>query len=270
MPSLSRYDAEELMSATLSTELTPAVRRSMPTPAQRRRFAMMIARRIAGEPVAQITGRFMFRGLELQVQREVFAPRASSELLAGEAVKFLRRRKAPRVAVDVATGSGPMALAVANEVASAEVWGLDISAEAIALCRRNARRLGIRNAQFRVSDMLSGLPQSRRGRVDLFTIHPPYVAKQELHSLPREIRDFEPATSLTDGSADGLDLVRRLAQEATAWLAPGGRLYVEIGTYLSRRTQAVLRHAGLEDVTWTRDSLGVTRVVSGRQARRIS
>ncbi len=269
MPRLARYDAEELMSATLDADLTAAVRRSKPTSAQRRRYARMIARRVAGEPVAQITGRFVFRGLEMQVQRAVFAPRASSELLADEAIKFLRRRPAPRVAVDVATGSGPMALAMASDVPAAAVWGLDISKQAVALGRGNARRLGIANVRFRQSDMVCGLPRSLRGGVDVFTLHPPYVARHELRSLPREIRDFEPATSLTDGSSDGLELVRRIAAEAPIWLKPGGRLFVEIGTYLSRRAQATLRQAGLVDVTWTRDSLGVTRVISGRRKRTI-
>ena len=267
MPSLSKYDAEELMAAVLDAELTPALRRSRLTPSQRRRFAMMIARRIRGEPVAQITGHFVFRGLELEVQPDVFAPRASSELLAADAIAFLRRRSAPRVAVDVATGSGPMALAMAHDVPSATVWGLDISPRAVALARRNARKLGIGNVRFQVSDMLSALPHSLQGTVDTLTIHPPYVARHEVRTLPREIRDFEPVTTLTDGSADGLDLVRRISAEAMVWLQPGGRLFVEIGTYLSRKAQATLRAAGLEDVRWTRDSLGVTRVVSGRRPR---
>jgi release factor glutamine methyltransferase len=267
MPSLSRYDAEELMAATLGSQLTPALRRSLPTAAQRRRFALMIARRIDGEPVAQITGRFVFRGLELRVRREVFAPRASSEHLAAEAISYLRRRMKPRIAVDVATGSGPIALALANEVPSAQVWGLDISPAAIALCRANAHRLGIHNARFRQSDLLAALPRSLVGSVDLFTVHPPYVARHEHRTLPREIRDFEPATALTDGSNDGLDLVRRLAGGATYWLAGGGRLFVEVGTYLSRRAQATLRAAGFDDVRWSRDALGVTRVVSGRRPR---
>ncbi|HKR99421.1 MAG TPA: methyltransferase domain-containing protein, partial [Candidatus Dormibacteraeota bacterium] len=185
MPALSKYDAEELMAAILDTELTPALRRSRITPAQQRRFESMIARRVGGEPVAQITGRFVFRELELEVQRDVFAPRASSELLAGEAIAFLRRRREPRVAVDVATGSGPMALALANEVSSATVWGLDISPAAVALARRNARRVGVRNARFRVSDLLAALPRSLNEGVDLFTMHPPYVARHEIRTLPR-------------------------------------------------------------------------------------
>ena len=264
-PSLSRYDAEELMSEVIDESITPRVRRSALPPAQRRRFARMVARRIAGEPVARIVGRFPFRGLDLLVRDGVFVPRTSSELLAGEAVSALRRRRSVRNAVDVATGAGPMALAVAHEVKRSEVWGLDISPSAIKLARLNARRLGISNARFRVSDLLDSLPRSLRSQVDVITIHPPYVARGELRTLPREIRDFEPLQSLTDNSDDGLHLVRRLADESHQWLRPGGQLMVEIGTYLARSAAATLRRAGLADVVSRHDSLGVTRVISGRR-----
>jgi len=266
-PAMSRWDAEELMAAALGTALTRDVRRSVPAAAQRRRFAGMIARRINGEPVAHIIGHFDFHGLRLRVRRGVFVPRVSSELLVDVATKTLRRRKGTRVAADIATGTGPIALAIAHAVPDASVWGLDISREAIALCRDNARRLEIANVRFVVSDMLDALPSRLRGEVDVFTIHPPYVARGDLRILPREIRDFEPLHSLTDGSDDGLELVRRLAEASHVWLRPGGTLLVEIGTYLSRKTQAELRRAGLVDVAWTRDSLGVTRVISGRRPR---
>jgi len=266
-PSLSRYDSEELMVAVLGTGLTPRLRRSPLPSEQRRRFATMVARRIAGEPVARILGHFTFRGLDLVVGDGVFVPRSSSELLAGEAVKALRRRRPPRRAVDVATGAGPVALAMASEVPDAEVWGLDISGAAVKLGRRNAGRLGIANVRFRVSDLVDALPRSWRGALDVITIHPPYVARADLRILPREIRDFEPLQSLTDNSDDGLGLVRRLAVDSHLWLRPGGVVLVEVGTYLSRSAQAALRRAGLSDVTWKRDSLGVTRVVAGRRPR---
>lgn len=264
-PSLARWDAETLMTSALARPLTPGARRAVPSPAERRRFRAMVARRTRGEPVAHIVGHLDFRGMRLQVRRGVFVPRVSSELLAQEAVAALRRSRTSRVAVDVATGSGPVALATARDVPDAEVWGLDISRDAVLLARANARSHGIANAHFRVSDMLDALPSRLRGSIDVLTIHPPYVARSELRVLPREIRDFEPRHTLTDDSADGLELVRRLAAEAPAWLRPGGSLLVEIGTYLSRRTQATLRAAGLDDVRWMRDSLGVTRVVSGRR-----
>ena len=266
-PSLARYDAEELMAEVLGTAIDGDARRRAPLPRQLRRFRSMVRRRLAGEPIPRIIGKFPFRGLELVVRDHVFVPRTSSELLAGEAVKALRRRKPPRVAVDVATGAGPMALAMANEVRTAEVWGVDISKDAVGLGRHNARRLELTNVHFRVSDLLDQLPRRLRGTVDVITIHPPYVARKEVKTLPAEIREFEPRRSLTDDSADGLGLVRRLAEASHQWLRPGGVVLVEVGTYLSRSAQSVLRQGGLTDVRWTRDSLGVTRVVSGRAPR---
>jgi release factor glutamine methyltransferase len=264
---LGRYDAEELMAEVLGRKLTPAVLDRVLDGPSKERYAAMVSRRVNGEPIPRIMGHYTFRGLDMLVKEGVFVPRASSEFLAAEAMKAMRWRRGRRVAVDVATGAGPVALAIAHEVPNAEVWGIDISADATALGRENATRLGLRNIQFRSGDMLEALPRRLRGAIDLFTIHPPYVLHTELKTLPREIREFEPLQSLTDNSDDGLGLVRRLAADAHSWLKPGGVLLVEVGTYLSRRTQSALRAASLVDVTWAKDSLGVTRVVSGRTPR---
>jgi release factor glutamine methyltransferase len=261
---LGRYDAEELMTEVLGRELTPGLLDRVLDVKSKKRYVAMVARRVNGEPIPRIKGHYAFRGLDLLVRDGVFVPRASSELLAEEAIKALRRRRGQRVAVDVATGAGPVALAVASEVRGAEVWGVDISMEAALLGKDNARHLGLRNVHFRAGDLLDALPKRLRGEIDVFTIHPPYVLRGDLKELPREIRAFEPLQSLTDGSDDGLGLVRRLAAESHEWLRPGGVLLVEVGTYLSRRTQATLRAARLVDVGWTKDDLGVTRVVSGR------
>jgi release factor glutamine methyltransferase len=234
------------------------------TPAQRRRFDALVERRLTGEPVNYITGRFRFCGLDLLVRRGVFSPRSSSELLVEQAASALRRRRGRRVAVDLATGSGAVALAVAKRTKHSEVWGLDISADAVRLGRDNARQLNLDNVRFLVSDMLDRLPSSVRAEVDAMTIHPPYVARREVRTLPVEIRRFEPRSTLTDGSDDGLGLVRRLAAEAPSWLRPGGVVLVEIAPYLARATATVLRHGGLRDVRSHRDTLGATRVVAGR------
>jgi release factor glutamine methyltransferase len=266
---LGRYDAEELMTEVLGRKLTPSILDRVLDGTSKKRYSAMVARRVNGEPIPRIKGHYAFRGLDLLIRDGVFVPRASSELLADEAIKALRKRRGQRVAVDVATGAGPVALAVASEVRGAEVWGVDISGDAARLGKDNARHLGLRNVHFRAGDLLDALPRRLRGEIDVFTIHPPYVLRGDLKELPREIRAFEPLQSLTDGSDDGLGLVRRLAAESHEWLRPGGVLLVEVGTYLSRRTQATLRAARLVDVGWTKDDLGVTRVVSGRtpQAR---
>jgi len=264
-PYMGRLEAETLLATVLRhpvEDLDQTV-----TPAAQRRFEDLVRRRIAGEPAALIVGKTTFRGLELRVRPGVFVPRSSSELLAGEAIRRLHRRRGPLggpVAVDVATGAGPVALAVAAEVKGSSVFGVDISSPALALARANAKRLGIANVTFLRSDVLSSLPLSLRGSVDAFTVHPPYVARSQLAELPKEIREFEPQESLTDQSEDGLGLVRALVDQAPPWMRPGGWMLVEVSPDLSRRVAGILRRNGYRDVRSLRDSLGATRVIAGR------
>ena len=262
----ARSDAEQLLAEAMGIDSRDLVADDTVRAVPRRRFVAMVDRRVAGEPIALIVGHTEFRGLDLLTRHGVFSPRGSSELLAEDVIRRMRRRRGG-VCVDVATGAGPVALSVASEVPTAEVWGVDISREAVSLCRRNARRLGLNNAHFATGDMLGALPARYQGRIEVFAIHPPYVAAHEVAHLPREIRKFEPAHTLTDRSADGLGLVRRLAAEAPDWLTRNGRVHVEIGPSLSRSCQAIFRRAGFADVAWVRDAGGLTRVViAGRPA----
>ncbi|HEX4579384.1 MAG TPA: peptide chain release factor N(5)-glutamine methyltransferase [Candidatus Dormibacteraeota bacterium] len=264
-PGLARWDAEVMLAHVLDVEPDDdRLAEYVVSKSQRRAFKAMVERRLTGEPVNYITGHFTFCGLKLMVRPGVFSPRSSSELMVEHAVRRLRRRRGRRVAVDVATGSGAMALAIGAQVPGSEVWAVDISAKAVKLGKANARQLGLNNVAFAVSDMLLGLPSNLRGEVGVFTIHPPYVARGEVRTLPVEVRKFEPRSTLTDGSEDGLGLVRRLAEDAPAWLRPGGFVFVEVAPYLARAAGTVLRRAGLREVRSNRDSLGVTRVVAGR------
>jgi release factor glutamine methyltransferase len=265
-PGLARWDAEVLLAHVLDVDVDSDgdLALNAVSPSQRRRFESLVERRLTGEPVNYITGRFRFCGLDLLVRPGVFSPRSSSEFMVELAVSRLRRRRGRRVAVDLATGAGAVALAVASQTRGSEVWGADISPEAARLGRANARRLDLDNVRFVAGDMLAALPRALRGAVDVITIHPPYVARGEVRTLPVEIRRFEPRHTLTDGSEDGLGLVRRLADDAGAWLRPGGFVLVEIAPYLARAGAAVLRRGGLREVRSHRDTLGVTRVVVGR------
>lgn len=256
-----RWEARELLTHVMGEEPDPD---DEVPPEARRRFQAMIARRAGGEPIPFIKGYAEFRGLELLARPGVFVPRDSSEFLAEQAVRRLRRRKAP-VAVDLATGGGTIALAVANEVPEATVFGTDLSEEAVRLARRNAKRLGLR-ARFRQGDLFGALPAGLRGKVDVITLHPPYVARDELDELPDEIRDWEPAHSLTDSSADGLGLIRRSVQEAPAWLRSSGWLLMEVDPDRARDVTPVYRRAGFRDVSSTKGGpLKVTRVIVGRR-----
>jgi release factor glutamine methyltransferase len=262
-PSDARVNAEELLGEVIGKEVTGDDLDDEVTAPQRRRFEGFVRRRAAGEPVAMILGKIDFLGMELLVGKGAFIPRNSSELLAGEAIQKLKSRKT-KVAVDVATGTGPVALAVAKKVKGSRVWGVDIAAKPLALARRNAQRLKLRNVQFLKSDMLAALPPNLRGKVDVFTQHPPYVGRSLVRTLPKEIKAYEPFESLTDSSDDGMGLVRRLAEEAPEWLRPGGWVLVEVSPDLSRKVASILRGGGLKDVVSKRDSLGATRVIRGR------
>jgi release factor glutamine methyltransferase len=261
-PYMARLEAASLLGFVIGHEPEDA-EEAVPAAAHRR-FDALIARRITGEPAALIIGTTTFRGLELRTKAGVFIPRSSSESLAGEAVRRLRRRKRP-VAVDVATGSGPVALAVASEVKAARVFGVDISPPALALARANAKRLAIPNVTFLRSDVLSALPKDLERGVDAVTVHPPYVARSMMGDLPVEIREYEPETSLTDQSDDGLGLVRALVDQAPRWIRPGGWILVEVSPDLSRRVGSILRRNGYRDVKSHKDSLGATRVIAGRR-----
>jgi release factor glutamine methyltransferase len=254
-------EADELLSYALGVDRIDP-KEDVPA-GVRRRFDRLIARRATGEPVQLITGHAVFRGLEIVARPGVFVPRDSTEYLAEQAIRRLRGRRRP-VAVDLATGGGTVALAIANEVRGVRVFGTDISLTAVRVARDNAERLHLR-ATFFKGDLFGRLPAELEGRVDVLTLHPPYVARDELRELPEEIRRFEPVHTLSDRSPDGLGLVGRAASEGPRWLKSGGWLLIEVSPDRSRSVASVLRRNGFGDVRSTMDrGFKVTRVLVGR------
>jgi release factor glutamine methyltransferase len=258
-----RIEAEELLAHALGHDFDLDDDISAATA---RKFDRLIERRATGEPIPYIKGYAEFRGLRIPTKRGVFVPRDSTEFMVEQAIRRLARRPKP-VVVDIASGGGTVALAIANEVPRAEVFGTDIADDAVKLARANARSLGVR-ATFVRGDLFAPLPKRIEGEVDVITLHPPYVAKGELRELPDEIRRFEPAHTLSDRSVDGLGLVERTASASATWLRPGGWLVVEVSPDRSRGVASKFRGAGLIDVKSTKGGeLKVTRVVVGRRPR---
>jgi release factor glutamine methyltransferase len=258
-----RIEAEDLLMHALGADEEPDPSEEIPGKV-RRRYDAMIERRATGEPIPFIKGYTEFRGLELIAEPGVFVPRDSSEFLAEQAVRRLRKRKRP-VHVDLATGGGTIALAVANEVPKATVYGADVSQDAVKLARRNAKGLGL-TATFRAGDMFAALPKRIAGTVDVITLHPPYVPRREVKDLPDEIRNWEPTHTLTDRSDDGLGLVVLATDEAARWLRPGGWLLVEVSPDRAKDVIKLMRTSGLRDARSTKGGeLKVTRVVVGRR-----
>jgi release factor glutamine methyltransferase len=256
-----RIEAEDLLGWVLGEDPHPSDKVSAKEQA---RFRSAIDRRVDGEPIAYIKGYAEYRDLEIIVEPGVFVPRDSSEFLAEQAIRRLRKRKHP-VHVDLATGAGTVALAVANEVSAARVYGADISDDAVKLARRNARRLKLR-ATFKAGDLFDPLPATLLGSVDVITVHPPYVAADELEDLPDEIKEWEPVHTLTDHSDDGLGLVRRTVEEAPAWLRRNGWLLMETDPDRAKDVKKVFRRGGFRDIESTKGGwLKVTRVIVGKR-----
>lgn len=225
------------------------------------RFEPLVARRRRREPVARITGRREFWGLDFEVTPAVLVPRPESELLVETALARLGDRTAAWAVADVGTGSGCLAVALARELPRARVAATDVSPEALAVARRNASRHGAADrVTFLHTDLLDGLP----GPFDLIVSNPPYVPDGVIDTLAPEVRDHEPAAALRGGQ-DGFDTVRRLVDAAAERLRPGGRLIVEIGAGQSGDAGGIARRAGLQVCDALPDLQGIPRAVVMRR-----
>jgi release factor glutamine methyltransferase len=217
-------------------------------------YRELIQRRLAGEPVAYLVGKKEFRSLELEVDARVLVPRPDTEAAVELALACLAGHEAPRI-VDVGTGS--IALALKQALPAAVVTAIDRSPEAAEVARANAARLGLA-VEVLVGDLL--LPVA--GPFELVVSNPPYIPTGELAGLPAEVRR-EPRLAL-DGGADGLDLIRRLVEQAHSRLSPGGALVMEVGAGQAPAVAALLRAAPYVNIDIGRDMAGIERVVAGR------
>lgn len=261
----NELEARELLAACLDTEPDELEDERVPPHRTRERYLAMVTRRAGGEPLPWLTGHIEFYGLDLEVRPGPFVPRPSSELTVSRAARKLRRRRSP-VVIDVCTGAGPIAIAIADEFPDARVWGADIDAEGLRQARRNARALNVANATFLKSNMYDGLPKRLSGEVDVITGHVPYVPLDEIDDLPTEVREFEPISTLSDQSGgDGLDLMRRAVGESVEWLKPGGWLLLEVSDDLGTRMRRMMRRAGLDDRGVASDADGLSIVVEARK-----
>ena len=222
-------------------------------------FRGMVLRRGKREPLQYILGSQEFMGLDFQVSPAVLIPRHDTEVLVTEAVK---RGAAARSILDIGTGSGCVAIALAKALPEAEVCSVDISGEALAVARGNAERNGaaVELVQGSLLEPFTGR------RFDMIVSNPPYIPAAELATLQQEVRGFEPLNAL-DGGGDGLDFYRRITAGATGHLNEGGWLLFEVGAGQAPRVLGLLRAGGftLESFTQT-DPAGIERVVGGRLA----
>lgn len=216
------------------------------------RYGDLLERRIAGEPVAYLLGMREFYGLELKVTKDTLIPRPDTELLVETALQYL---PGSGNLLDMGTGSGAIAIAVAHERPDAVVVAVDASAAALNVARENAGRLKLGNVRFLESDWFFALPGER---FDLIVSNPPYIERDDAHLLLGDLR-FEPISALASG-ADGLDDIRRIIASAKEHLNPGGWLMFEHGYDQAQRVRGLLEAAGFADAASLRDLSGIERV----------
>jgi release factor glutamine methyltransferase len=233
------------------------------TDAQAATFFALAKRRRDGEPVAYLVGRREFMGLDFAVTPAVLIPRPETETVVELALAVLPFDRAIRV-LDMGTGSGAIALAIAHDRPLAHVVATDVSDAALALARDNASRLGLRNVTFAHADLYAIADSHEAGPYDMIVSNPPYVAALDPHLGEGDLR-YEPVTALAAGP-EGLDVLRPLIGGAPSQLAPGGHLVVEHGHDQAAAVRALFDSAGFAEVVSVRDLAGIPRAMRGRLA----
>jgi len=251
----------------------------------RARLAVLVERRMAGEPLQYVLGRWSFRGLDLLVDRRVLIPRPETEMVAEVAIAEARglhpppprhtrglhlpppRQAGPCTVADLGTGSGALALALAVELPEAEVWATDVSSAALEVAGANLAALGPA-AVFRVhlseGMWYEALPARLRGRLRVILSNPPYVTEAEFAGLPPEVRDHEPAGALVAGPT-GRESLEHLIAGGLDWLEPGGALVLEMAPGQAPPLSRAAEAAGYEAVAVHRDLAGRDRVLVARR-----
>lgn len=203
-------------------------------PEQVHNFEALVIRRLAHEPIPYITGHREFFGLDIAVSPAALIPRPETETLVELVVAYARSRDGGLAIADIGTGSGVIAIALADELPNAIVIATDESADALALAKRNADRLTPGRIDFRQGDLLAPLSEP----VDVIAANLPYVTTKQWDVMPPEIRDHEPRSALA-GGGDGLDVIRRLMAAAPSRLKKGGALFCEIGDWQGEEANAL-------------------------------
>jgi release factor glutamine methyltransferase len=253
----ARVDAEWLLAHALGVTRSQLYADGDEAPAEKARlFHELVARRASREPLAYILGEWGFRRLTLKVDPRVLIPRPETESLVERCLELIAAIPEPRV-IDVGVGSGAIALAIADEHPRAKVVATDSSADALAVAAENASRTGL-TLELVEGALFAGI----EGRFDLVVSNPPYVARDEVGTLPPEVAEHEPRSALIESGE-----TEAIAGEALLRLEPGGALALEVADGRARDVAELLRGLGYEQVTIGEDLAGRERVVDGRAPR---
>lgn len=259
-----RLDAELLLGHVLNmtrAQLVVAANRPLSSE-QREQFEIVLSRRLRREPLAYITGLQEFWSLDFCVTPDVLIPRPETERLVEIALKLAAELhvERPLRILDLGTGSGAIAIALASELPGAEIWATDFSRSALSVARINAQQNGVaERMQFYYGDLFTAIRDIERP-FHLIVSNPPYIRRDEISQLEPEVSRWEPRGAL-DGGIDGLDYYRRIAAEAFDYLMPNGAMVVEIGADMAPSVTTLFVNAGFLDMKIYQDYSGKDRVV---------
>jgi release factor glutamine methyltransferase len=229
-------------------------------PIFRDRFRTLVNRRLTGEPIQYITGETEFYGLPFRVMPDVLIPRPETEHLVEKVLALAVNLPAPHI-VDIGTGSGVIAVALADHLPDAQITAIDLSVSALVIARENAKNNGVA-LRFLEGDLLAPVAFEK---FEIIVSNPPYVPTADRDQLSVEVRDFEPALALFAGD-DGLDIYRRLIPAAFHALIPGGFVVLEIGFGQSPAITNLLAASGFEKIEFLPDLQGIPRVASAQRS----
>jgi release factor glutamine methyltransferase len=230
-----------------------------------RRYRRLIQRRLSGVPLAYIVGRKEFWSLSLRVQPGILIPRPETELLVEKTLDLSAGGKV--TIVDIGTGSGNIALALATELPAARIIAIDVSAKALRIAKLNAQDHGLENVAFVRGSLFSALDGlGLEGKCDFIVCNPPYVSASDWESLPREIIDHEPRRAFLGGRT-GLEFIRRLIKGSPAFLKPRAHLLFEVGFGQAEKALSLFDRRWVETESFA-DLRGIPRVIKSRKGER--
>ena len=241
-------------------ELLRDSRLYVPQDVEERARALM-RRHLAGEPLAYLIGEWSFCGMDLDVNESVLIPRTDTEVLAEQAIGFVKTLDEPRV-LDLCAGSGCVGLAVAKFCPGSHVVLGELMEDALRVCRQNIRRCGLTTQVMPWQVNALDGPPPRFGEFDCIVSNPPYIPDGDIAGLDVSVRDYEPMTALKGGD-DGLDFYRAISDKWRTALHPGSRLYFEVGIGQADDVLRIMRAYGFGDIEVVPDTAGIPRVVYG-------
>ena len=261
----ARLDAEVLLSFCLNCDRLEFYKNpDMPiSETKLSAFRNLIARRLQWEPVAYITGRKEFWSFTLEINSSVLIPRPDTEVIVEEALNICRKIDSSEIKIlDIGTGSGAIALALASEITRAKIVATDISPAALNLVQKNAAALGLKE---KIDFRLGNLIEPVNGIFDIIVCNPPYISAKDYEKLPSGVKDYEPQDALLAGKS-GLEFYEKLIYQAAGFLQKNGWLLLEIGAKQESGVCGIIEAAGIYDsIEMRRDYAGLPRVIKARR-----